>query len=221
MTALSLAVGRIQRLVAVRDRVPLLCIGSFTLIWGAFALSPYDRATWALENIPTVVIVGLCVATHRRFRFSDRAYVQGLLFLVLHAIGSHYTYTHMPLGVWAQQTFGWSRNPYDRVVHFAFGLLLFLSADELFVREGPLRRRLFLRFAVIAWWSVAYELLEWAVAVVVAPEQGLAFLAAQGDVWDTQKDITAACLGASLAWAYEARVRRALEPRPIRTGAPT
>ncbi len=185
--------------------LPALCLTVFSLLWVALAVVPYDRATWALENVPTVVIVGACVATYRRFRFSDRAYVQGFFFLVLHTIGSHYTYTKVPLGVWAQHALGLSRNHYDRVVHFSFGLLLFIAAEQLFVRDSPTRRRLFLAFTVIAWWSVAYELVEWLVAAVVAPDAGIAFLAAQGDEWDTQKDLAVACLGASIAWAYEAR----------------
>ncbi len=189
---------------ARRGWVPATCLAVFSLLWVGLAVAPYDRATWALENIPTVVIVGLCIASYRRFRFSDRAYVQGLCFLVLHTVGSHYTYTNMPLGVWAQQALGQSRNHYDRLVHFCFGALLFIAAEQLFVRVGPMRRRLFLAFTVIAWWSVAYELLEWVVANVVAPDQGIAFLAAQGDQWDTQKDVAVACLGASLAWAFEA-----------------
>jgi putative membrane protein len=204
-----LARSWIMRLkLAPQDRFPLACLTNFVVVWGALAIAPVDRATWALEHIPTVIIIGLCIATYRRFRFSDRAYAQGLAFQILHAVGGHFTYARSPIGAWAQLHLGLMRNPYDRVVHFAFGLLLFLAADELFVRTGPTRRRLFLAFTVIAWWSLAYELLEWIVAVTIAPEQGLAFLASQGDEWDTQKDMAMACVGAAIAWAYEAYVRR-------------
>lgn len=191
------------------DRIPLLCLGLFVLMWSVLAIAPVDRATWALENIPTVLIVVACVTTQRRFRFSDRAYVQGLLFLFLHTVGSHYTYTRMPLGVWARDAFDLARNPYDRFVHFAFGLLLFRAAEDLFVRGAGGRRRWFLAFTVIAFWSMAYELVEWITAIVVAPAQGLAFLAAQGDEWDTQKDMAVACLGAAIAWSFEAARSRA------------
>jgi putative membrane protein len=194
--------------VPPQDQFPLACLTVFLVVWIALAIAPFDRATWALEHVPTVIIVGLCVLTYRRFRFSDRAYAQGLAFQILHAIGGHFTYARTPIGAWAQLHLGLMRNPYDRVVHFSFGLLLFLAADELFVRSGPTRRRLFLAFCVIAWWSLAYELLEWIVAVSVAPEQGLSFLASQGDEWDTQKDMAVACLGAGIAWAYEAYLRR-------------
>ncbi len=195
--------------VPPRHRVPLACLAIFLVVWGALAVHPFDRATWALEHIPTAIIIGLCVVTYRRFQFSDRAYVQGLIFQILHALGGHYTYARMPLGRILQIHFNMLRNPYDRVVHFSFGLLLFLAADELFVRVGPTRRRLFLTFCVIAWWSLAYELVEWLVAVTVAPEQGMAFLASQGDEWDTQKDMASACVGAAIAWGYEAYARRA------------
>lgn len=139
---------------------PALCLGLFALVWVSLAIAPWDRPTWALENLPTVVIVGVCIATYRRFQFSDRAYAQGLVFLVLHTIGSHYTYTRMPLGVWLEGLLGWSRNPYDRLVHFAFGLLLLRAAEEAFVRDSTPRRRWFLAFTVIAFFSMAYELVE-------------------------------------------------------------
>lgn len=194
-------------LLSERHRVPFWCLAVFLPFWTLLALRPVERFTWGLENLPTIVVVVLCVATYRRFRFSDRAYLQGLCFLILHTVGSHYTYTRMPLGEWAMGLYGWSRNPYDRLVHFLFGLLVFRIVDELFVRSEGKPRGLFLSFAVIAWWSVAYELLEWIVAVLVAPEQGIAFLAVQGDQWDTQKDLAAAAGGAALAWVYEAKRR--------------
>ena len=188
-------------------RVPLICLAAFSLAWMWAAVMPNDRATWLLENLPTAVIVPLLIATYRRFQFSNRTYVQGLVFLVLHTIGSHFTYSLVPLGAWAQEALELSRNHYDRFVHFSFGLLAFAAAREGVFRRSRMSRfaQLSLTFCVIATLSLAYELLEWWVAVLVDPAAGSAFLGTQGDQWDAQKDMGLACLGALPAAAYEYR----------------
>jgi putative membrane protein len=47
--------------------------------------------------------------------------------------------------------------------------------------------------------SGLYELIEWAVADVFFKAQGNAYLGTQGDVWDAQKDMFLATIGAILA----------------------
>jgi len=165
-------------------------------------VSPRYRDDWILENLPTMVAVPVVVFAHRRFRFSDRAYVQGTVFLALHTIGSHYTYSEVPLGEWAREGLGLARNHYDRLVHLAFGLLLYRPAQDLAFRPGtrvaPFARR-YLTFAVIASWSLLYEVLEWVVAIAADPAAGIAYLGTQGDVWDAPKDMALACAGAIAA----------------------
>jgi putative membrane protein len=194
----------------VRHTVPALCLAAFLAIWLGLAIAPRYRADWVLENLPTFVAVPLAVATYRRFRFSDRAYVQATFFLVLHTIGSHYTYSEVPLGDWGRDALGLSRNHYDRLVHFAFGLLLYRPARELAFHRasgvGELAER-YLAFAAVASWSVLYEILEWLVAVSVDPQAGTAFLGTQGDVWDAPKDMALACVGALLAACEPGRTR--------------
>jgi putative membrane protein len=184
------------------SRVPVACLLGYLAIWIPLAIQPIDRAAWALENLLPLAVVPLAIATFRRFRFSDRAYVQGTIFLILHAIGSHYTYSLTPMGRWIAELSGADRNHYDRVVHFAFGLLMLAPAYEWFLRPPawlPEVRRLGLAVGLIAAFSTAYELLEWLTAVIVEPSAGNAFLGTQGDVWDAQKDTMLACVGAVLA----------------------
>src|SRR5512147_1698093 len=73
--------------------VPASCLAIFLVVWTALAIAPHYRADWLLENLPTFVAVPVAVVGYRRFRFSDRAYVQATIFLLLHTIGSHYTYS--------------------------------------------------------------------------------------------------------------------------------
>jgi len=200
-----------------RDRIPLVCLTVFLIVWVALAIRPRYRADWVLENLLTFVAVPLAVATYRRFRFSDQAYVQATLFLILHTIGSHYTYSEVPLGDWARDAFGLTRNHYDRLVHFLFGLLLLRPARELTLRRAQSLgavRLFYLSFVSIVWWSAAYELIEWLVARVADPQAGTAYLGTQGDVWDAQKDMALASLGAALAALVDGwQVRRGARTR--------
>jgi hypothetical protein len=88
----------------------------FLAVWGALAVAPSYRDDWLLENLPVFVALPLAVGTYRRFRFSDRAYVQATAFALLHAAGSHYTYSEVPFGWWMARAFDLSRNHYDRLV---------------------------------------------------------------------------------------------------------
>ena len=47
--------------------------------------------------------------------------------------------------------------------------------------------------------SAIYELIEWGAAITVDPQAGLAFLGSQGDVWDAQKDMFLAGIGALIS----------------------
>lgn len=175
----------------------------YALVWGWAAWAPAYRFDWLLENILTVVVVATLVVTYRRFAFSELSYLLLLLFLVLHTVGGHYTYSEVPLGDALKAAFGLSRNHYDRLVHFSFGLLLAYPFYELVTRWLRLRflpAALF-AFALVAGLSSLFEVIEWLVAEVVDPQAGAAYLGTQGDEFDGQKDMALAKLGAALALA--------------------
>ena len=174
-------------------------------MWIVCAIAPSDRTDWLLENGLTFVMVPPLVLGYRRFRFSDRAYVQGTIFLVLHTIGAHYTYSEVPVGHWVRDGLGLARNHYDRLVHFAFGLLMVRPVRELGFRGREPGRFALFYFCVagVALWSLLYEVLEWLVATIVDPAAGTAYLGTQGDQWDAEKDMGLAFVGAVIAAAYE------------------
>src|SRR3712207_6103975 len=97
---------------------------AFGLFWVALAVDPVDRQDWLLENLLTVAFVAVLILTYRRFTFSRLSYCLMAAFLVMHTIGAHYTYAEVPIGFWLQQALHLSRNPFDRIAHFAYGLLL-------------------------------------------------------------------------------------------------
>ncbi len=200
-----------------RDLVPTLCLAVFLAAWTALAIAPRFRADWLLENLPTFVAVPFVVWSSRRFRFSDRAYVQGTVFAILHTVGSHYTYSEVPVGDWIRDAFALGRNHYDRFVHFAFGALMLRPIRELGFgrgrhhRPGELGTRYF-SAAAVGLWSALYEIVEWLTARVVDPAAGTAFLGTQGDPWDAEKDMACALLGALAATLIEAAGARGARP---------
>jgi len=188
-------------------RVPVICLAAFMVVWVVSAIQPRYRDDWFLENQPTFLFVPLAVLTYRRFRFSDRAYIQATVFAILHTIGSHYTYSEVPLGDWIRDAFGLARNHYDRVVHFSFGLLMLRPLRELAIRQPRALGRFavaYLSLTIVAFWSVLYEIVEWVTASIADPNAGIAYLGTQGDVWDAQKDTVMACTGALLALLADA-----------------
>ena len=121
--------------------------------------------------------------------------------MCLHVVGSHYTYAEVPFGESLQDWVGAPRNMYDRLVHFAYGLLLAYPVREVLMRFARLRGfwSYFSPINVTFALSAIYEIVEWKAAVLVAPDLGLAFLGSQGDIWDAQKDMLLAGAGAVMA----------------------
>ena len=179
-------------------------------VFAALVLSgvgPYDRATWLLEVAPVLVGLPLVLVTQRRFPLSSLL----LALLAGHALilvlGGHYTYARVPLGFWAQDLLGFTRNPYDRLGHLAQGFVPAILAREVLLRASPLRPGGWLFFLVVCVClalSAVYELLEWAVALVIGASAD-AFLGTQGDPWDTQWDMFLAGIGAVSAQLLLAR----------------
>lgn len=193
-----------------RNRFLQRLVAAYASFWLLAAIAPLDRSTWLLENLLVLAVLALLAATHRRFVFSNFSYGLIFAFLALHAVGSHYTYSAVPAGFWARDLLVLERNPYDRFVHFAFGLLLAYPLREMVLRVVHVHRVWSWVIPVVGILSLSsgYEILESWAAQVVNPEVGIAFVGAQGDVWDGQKDMTLALSGAVLAMWSAARMRR-------------
>jgi putative membrane protein len=183
----------------------------YVLFWSALAISPVDRGDWLIENVLALSAVTALLTTYRRFRFSTVSYIFITIFLTFHAIGAHYTYAEVPFGFWLQHTFGLTRNPFDRLVHFGYGFLLVYPIRDLLMRLVGVRGfwSYYLSISGILAQSGLFEVTEAVVAQMVSPELGTAYLGTQGDEWDAQKDMMAALAGAvimaGLIWFIEKR----------------
>ena len=200
-------------------RFALILLVLLMVLWAPLAIAPWNRADWLLENVLLLLGIAVLAATWRWHAFSRASYVLLFLFLCLHTIGAHYTYAEVPYDAWMQRltgrTFnsmvGWERNNFDRVVHFAYGLLLAYPVRELLLRTWNLRGfpGYFFALDLTMSSSMLYELIEWAAAAVFGGELGMAYLGTQGDVWDAHKDMALASLGAALTIGALALAQRA------------
>jgi putative membrane protein len=187
------------------DRFVIGLAVPYALWWAILAIDPVDRSDWLLENLLVALAVPALVWIHRKTPLTRLSYSLCAFFLALHAVGSHYTYSEVPLGDWLKESLDLSRNHFDRVAHAAFGLLLFRPLRELLVHVVGLRgfaSYYFPASALVAW-SGIYEIVESWVAVLVAEDLGTRFLGSQGDEWDAQKDMTCALVGALVALAVD------------------
>jgi putative membrane protein len=192
----------------------LLCaVAAIGLAWSG--IGPVDRLTWWLEVAPVIVAVPLLGATLSRFPLTPMIYLLVAVHAAILMLGGHYTYAKVPLGFWLQDLLDFSRNPYDRIGHFAQGFVPAMVARELLLRHTPLRRGGWL-FTIVAGMCLAisacYEFIEWWSALI-GGGSAEAFLGTQGDVWDTQWDMFLALCGAIaaqllLAGAHDRALRR-------------
>jgi putative membrane protein len=167
----------------------------------ASGIDPYDRMTWAMETLPVMIGLPALLLTHRRFPLTPLVvrllFAHGLILM----LGGHYTYARVPLGFWVQDALDLARNHYDRLGHLAQGFVPAMLAREILLRRTPLVPGgwlFFLTTSVILAFSACYEFVEWWAALAIGADAD-AFLATQGDVWDTQWDMFLALVGAMTA----------------------
>lgn len=203
------------------ERYPVVLFACLVVLAVLLGIAPHDRADWLLENALLFGAVAALVVTRRALPLSRVSYTLIFVFMCLHSVGAHYTYSEVPYDAWVEaltgrtlaSRMGWDRNHYDRLVHFSYGLLLAYPIRELFLRVAAVRGfwGYYLPLDVTMATSMIYELIEWGAAELLGGELGTAYLGSQGDPWDAQKDMALATLGACIAmlitaalnWRYQ------------------
>lgn len=174
-----------------------------------FFTTPEGKLNWLLEVGPGLVGLIALAATWKRFPMTRLIYVAVFVHILVLVYGGFYTYAKAPLGEWAKEAFGWSRNNYDKVGHFACGFFPVFIVREVLLRRTKLERGGWLNFIlinVIFGFAALYELFEWGAALALDPAGGDAFLGTQGYVWDAQSDMLYAGIGCVVALVLFSRL---------------
>ncbi|MCY8235008.1 DUF2238 domain-containing protein [Priestia endophytica] len=179
----------------------LLLFVTAVFIWSM--IKPVGRyLTWALEVSPAVVGLIIVIATYNKFRLTTLSYTIIAILAILMFVGGHYTYSKVPLFNWIKDVFNLKRNHYDRFGHLLKGLFA-IVIREILLRKTQITKGPWL-FAIITSISLAiaslYEIIEWLVSKITKGGKAAKdFLGTQGDIWDTQWDMSFALVGSILA----------------------
>jgi putative membrane protein len=186
-----------------KEKYPWVLLILFVIVWIILSINVKYFDDWKMENYLTVPFVVILYITYRKFKMSNFSYLLIYAYMFLHIIGTHYTYSEVPFGFWLQSVLDLPRNHYDRIIHFCFGFLLTYPVREIAIRIGDFKGvwNLYFPIDLVLAFSCLYELIEWGIAVVFGGDLGVAYLGSQGDVWDAQKDMAMAGLGAVIAMA--------------------
>jgi putative membrane protein len=166
------------------------------LVWSA--VNPHDYFTWFLEAAPALIGLAVLIATRERFPLTPLAYMLILIHTLILFLGAHYTYADVDTFKFVRDFFGWHRNNYDKLGHFAQGFVPAIIAREILIRNRVVNGRGWLNLFVVSVclaFSALYEMFEWGVAVATG-DSAESFLGTQGYMWDTQSDMAMALIGA-------------------------
>jgi putative membrane protein len=184
----------------------------FVVVFALGAIKPHHFADWVLENVLSILAVAAIAAWRHQLVFSRISYTFIFLFLCLHTLGAHYTYSEVPYQQWFPALAG-GRNHFDRLVHFCYGFLIAYPVREIFLRVANVRGfwGYFLPLDLTMSTSMLYELIEWAASNIFGGDLGAAYLGTQGDPWDAHKDMALASLGALVAMLVTAFINARLQ----------
>ncbi len=177
----------------------------FSLLFILSCIDPIYPREMYLQHLATLLAGIFLVTVAWKNALSDRSFLLIVLFMVFHIIGARWIYSYVPYNDWIKfltginidDTFHFSRNHYDRLVHFLFGLLMIIPFAEIFHRwfTCPKKLSFFVAWIMILAMGSIYEVFEWSLSVVLSPEDAEAYNGQQGDFWDSQKDVALAMLG--------------------------
>lgn len=183
----------------------ILTLVIITIITCINPIFPEDQY---LQHIGTLLLMVPMLYDIKKNIFTNASFIGLSVFTLLHIIGARYVYSNVPYDEAIQQLFGFSinemigatRNHYDRIVHFSFGLLMLPLFCQLVERKIKCSKSVAVVFAwlFIQTASMIYELFEWLLTIVMTTEAANNYNGQQGDMWDAQKDMALAFVGSTI-----------------------
>ncbi|ENW19027.1 DUF2238 domain-containing protein [Acinetobacter haemolyticus] len=196
----------IEKKFSLKHSIALAMVLLFIII---ASINPLEFESYLLHQAGTIIMLIALIVTMKKIGIDFFSFCLYLAFLFIHIIGAHYLYSYVPYNQWLlylfafdlNQSMGWSRNMYDRLVHFAYGVLLYPFFYRCFQVWIPSAKPftlflLVLQFVMAS--SMIYELLEWGLSIGLSPEDAENYNGQQGDMWDAHKDMFLATIGALL-----------------------
>lgn len=178
------------------------------LVFAASWINPIWPVEQALHCSLTLAGVAFLWHHLRRHPMSDRDFFLIALFVIAHTIAARWLYSNVPYDRWLsaslgfsfERSFGWTRNHFDRLVHFMYGACLTPALAAHIARRAAVgqRQAIALSIGSIMITSLCYEWFEWLIAVTLSPAAAESYNGQQGDMWDAHKDMLAATLGSAL-----------------------
>ena len=174
------------------------------------SINPLEFQSYLLHQVGTCLMLILLFICQKKIGLSYPAFLGYIIFLMVHVTAAHYLYSYVPYNEWIKSLFhfdlnqamGWSRNMFDRLVHFGYGLLLYPFFYRLFQVWLPTLSPNVLFLLVIQFvmaTSLVYEWIEWGIAIGLSPDEAEKYNGQQGDMWDAHKDMLLATIGAIIA----------------------
>lgn len=200
-----------------------IAFASTLAVFAATWIEPLWPLEQALHGSLTVVGLVWLVLHDRRWPMRTGDYIAICAFIAIHCVAARWLYSNVPYDAWfravfdwsPQLAFGWERNHFDRLIHLLFGLC-FTTALASHARQrwpiGAGHAHLLAVLSIMAA-SLLYEWLEWAIALLLSPEQAEAYNGQQGDMWDAHMDMLLATLGAIATWPWRDRTPSLGHPR--------
>ncbi len=208
-----------RRIVAPMSIAKKTAFAGVLAVFAATWVHPLWPAEQALHG--SLAVIGLAALwwVDRRWRLGNGAFIAICAFIAIHCVAARWLYSNVPYDAWLQAAtgwspnvaFGWQRNHFDRLIHLLYGLC-FTPALVQLVRHGWPALRIGQAFTLsvmaIMCSSLAYEWLEWGIALLLSPEAAEAYNGQQGDMWDAHADMLLATLGSLLVWPLARREAR-------------
>lgn len=190
-----------------------LALGVLFIAIFCASIQPLEFTSYLLHHVGTGLMLLVLFYVQSKIGLSFGSFIAYLIFLLIHVLGAHYLYSYVPYNDWIQQIFhfdlnqamGWTRNMYDRLVHFAYGVLLYPFFYRVFQVGLPQLNAKILLILVVQFVmasSVFYEWIEWWIALGLSPESAENYNGQQGDMWDAHQDMFLATMGAICTGVY-------------------
>ncbi len=174
------------------------------------SIHPLEMASYLLHQLGTVIMLSFLFFIQKKYGLRFVTFSLYIAFLMVHVVAAHYLYSYVPYNDWIKnifhfdlnQSMGWTRNMFDRLVHICYGLFLvpfFLRLFQICLPNVKLGILLILVVQFVMATSLFYEWIEWWIAIGLSPDEAEKYNGQQGDIWDAHKDMFVATIGAIIS----------------------